>query len=73
MSDAAITPARPYPPARTGWFLVAMLTVAYVFSFVDRYILGLLIEPIKEDLGLTDEQIGTLLNYLEQIFLHIMN
>ncbi|WP_394729236.1 MFS transporter [Altererythrobacter sp. GH1-8] len=50
--------AVPWPSARAGWTLVVLLTVAYVFSFVDRYILGLLIEPIKADLGLTDEQIG---------------
>lgn len=48
----------PWPSARAGWTLVILLTVAYIFSFVDRYILGLLIEPIKADLGLTDEQIG---------------
>lgn len=61
MSGAAPGSPKAYPPAATGWFLVAMLTLAYVFSFVDRYILGLLIEPIKEDLGLTDEQIGLIL------------
>ena len=44
-----------------GWLTVGLLTVAYVFSFVDRYVLGLLIEPIKADLGLTDTQIGLLL------------
>ena len=58
---AAAVPEKAYPPARAAWFLVAMLTLAYVFSFVDRYILGLLIEPIKADLGLTDEQIGLIL------------
>lgn len=52
---------KPYPKASTGWFLVAMLTLAYIFSFVDRYVLGLLIEPIKADLGLTDEQIGLIM------------
>ena len=36
------------------------MMVAYIFSFVDRYILGLLIEPIKADLNLTDTQIGLL-------------
>ena len=41
--------------------MVILLTVAYVFSFVDRYILGLLVEPIKADLALTDTQIGLLL------------
>lgn len=44
-----------------AWFTVVLLTVAYVFSFVDRYILGLLVEPIKADLGLSDTQIGLLL------------
>lgn len=52
---------KPYPKASTAWFLVIMLTLAYVFSFVDRYILGLLIEPIKDDLGFTDEQIGLIM------------
>lgn len=50
-----------WPASRTAWTMVALLTVAYVLSFVDRYILGLLIEPIKADLGLTDEQLGYLI------------
>ena len=40
------------PPAGSlayGWLTVGLLTIAYVFSFVDRYVLGLLIEPIKAD------------------------
>lgn len=53
--------AKSYPRPAVAWFLVAMLTLAYVFSFVDRYILGLLIEPIKADLGLSDEQIGLIM------------
>ena len=48
--------------------MVILLTVAYVFSFVDRYILGLLIEPIKADLGLSDTQIGLLLGPAFAIF-----
>lgn len=53
---------KPYPSAATGWFLVVMLTIAYIFSFVDRYILGLLVEPIKEEFSLSDIQIGYLLS-----------
>ena len=41
--------------------MVILLTIAYVFSFVDRGILGLLIEPIKADIHLTDEQLGYLI------------
>lgn len=57
-----------YPPARAGWVLVGLLTLAYVFSFIDRYILGLLIEPIKADLGLSDAQIGWVLGPAFAIF-----
>lgn len=54
MSEAA----KPYPSPAAGWFLVVMLTLAYILSYIDRSILGLLIQPIKADLGLSDEQIG---------------
>jgi MFS family permease len=45
-----------------------MLTVAYVFSYVDRYVLGLLIQPIKADLGLSDEAIGWLIGPAFAVF-----
>ena len=54
--------------ATSGWITVAFLTIAYLFSFIDRWILGLLIEPIKADLGLTDTQIGLLLGPAFAIF-----
>lgn len=50
-----------YPSSRAAWTLTILLTIAYVLSFVDRYILGLLVEPIKADLGLSDEQMGYLI------------
>lgn len=58
----------PWPSSRTGWFTVIMLTIAYVFSFVDRYILGLLIEPIKADLDLTDAQISLVVGAAFAVF-----
>ncbi|WOE75393.1 MFS transporter [Alterisphingorhabdus coralli] len=58
----------PYPSAAAGWFIVVMLTIAYIFSFVDRYILGLLIEPIKAEFGLTDSSIGWLLSAFTLIY-----
>jgi MFS family permease len=57
-----------YPSSQYAWYMVILLTVAYVFSFVDRYILGLLIEPIKADLQLSDTQIGLLLGPAFAIF-----
>jgi MFS family permease len=43
-----------------NWYVVAVLTVCYTLSFVDRTILGLLVAPIKRDLALSDQQIGLL-------------
>ncbi len=57
-----------YPSTGYAWYTVAVLTIAYVFSWVDRYILSLLIEPIKADLGLSDTQIGLLLGFAFALF-----
>jgi len=57
-----------YPSSRYAWYMVVLLTIAYIFSFVDRYILGLLIEPIKADLQISDTQIGLLLGPAFAIF-----
>ncbi|MFR0713967.1 spinster family MFS transporter [Enterobacterales bacterium BD_CKDN230030183-1A_HGKHYDSX7] len=42
------------------WYVVILCMVAYIFSFVDRQILALMIEPIKADLQLTDTQFSLL-------------
>ena len=40
--------------------MTSLLLVAFVLSFVDRQVLNLLVEPIKEDLDLTDIEISFL-------------
>jgi len=40
--------------------VLAMLLLVYTFNFLDRQILGILVQPIKADLGLTDTQLGAL-------------
>jgi len=50
-----------YPSPSRAWYLVTLLTVAYVFSFVDKYLPALLVEPIKHDLDASDTQMGLLL------------
>jgi len=37
-----------------------LLTIVYAFNFIDRQILVILQEPIKQDMGLTDAQLGLL-------------
>jgi len=74
MSDASATaPAGPatdsdYPSPLVAWAVVAVLFVAYIFSFIDRMIIGLLVEPLKADLGLTDTQVSLLQGFAFAIF-----
>jgi len=48
------------PGPRAAWYATVVLTLAYTFSFVDRQVLNLLVEPIKQDLGLSDTSISFL-------------
>lgn len=43
-----------------AWYVVILCMVAYIFSFVDRQILALLIEPIRADLEISDTQFSLL-------------
>ncbi|MCM8731498.1 spinster family MFS transporter [Hephaestia sp. GCM10023244] len=51
------TPLRA-PPSRR--LVLAMLLLVYTFNFLDRQLLGILAQPIKADLGLSDAQFGAI-------------
>ncbi len=53
-------PHKPWPAPREAWYAVFVLMVAYLFSYVDRQILSMLVGPIRADLGLTDTQVTLL-------------
>ncbi len=59
-TTSTATPAVPYPSSAQSWYLVYTLLFFYIFSFIDRQIISLLVEPIKRDLQVTDTQIGLL-------------
>ena len=44
-----------------SWWMVAVLFFLYVFSWLDRLILSMLVGPIKQDLLLSDFQISLIL------------
>ncbi|MDP3747384.1 MAG: MFS transporter [Phenylobacterium sp.] len=56
----ATAAAAPVVGGAYAWYVVAVLVVAYTFSFLDRQILSLLVEPMKRDLSLSDTQISLL-------------
>jgi sugar phosphate permease len=41
-----------------GGRVLAILLLAYIFNFLDRQIVSILKIPLKEDLGLSDTQLG---------------
>jgi predicted MFS family arabinose efflux permease len=49
-------------------FVLAMLTLVYVFNFIDRQLLVILQESIKEELHLSDTQLGMLSGFTFAIF-----
>ncbi len=49
-----------WPSAIEVWVVTLLLLVAFTFSFVDRQVLNLLVEPIRIDLQVSDTQISFL-------------
>lgn len=62
----------PYPNQIYAWYVVAVLVVAYTFSFIDRQILSLLVGPIKRDLVISDTQMSLLQGLAFAIFYTLM-
>ncbi len=62
----------PQTNLRKSWYVVSILTLAYVSSFIDRQILSLLVEPIKRDLQISDTQISLLMGLSFGIFYTIL-
>jgi MFS family permease len=57
-----------YPPSVYAWYVVGVLTVAYIFSFIDRQILSLMVGPIQKDLGIGDKQMSLLMGFTFAVF-----
>lgn len=50
------------------WYVVGVLTAVYASSQVDRQIMGMLLEPIKLELGASDTQMGFLIGLTFAVF-----
>lgn len=57
-------------PARLGyaWYVVGVLTLVYVFSYIDRQILTMLVRPLRRDLGISDTQMSVLMGFSFAMF-----
>lgn len=52
-------PEPAYPPVY-AWLVVALFLACHVFSYIDRQVISLLVQPMKASMGLSDTQIGLL-------------
>jgi MFS family permease len=61
-----------YPPTGYAWLVVGILMFAYIFAFIDRTILTLLVTPIRRDLHITDTGISLLHGLAFAVFYTMM-
>ena len=67
-APVASAASEPYPPIGYAWYVVGVLMVVYVFSFIDRQILSLLVAPIRRDLDISDTQMSLLMGFSFALF-----
>ena len=66
--DTAVQKDPPYPSRAYAWYVVVLLTLAYAISLLDRWILSLLVEPVKAHFGVSDTQMGLLMGFWFAVF-----
>lgn len=58
----------PYASTRSSYYALVVLTIVYSFNFIDRQLLAILQESIKEELLLSDSQLGLLTGFAFALF-----
>lgn len=64
--------AQAWPDERYAWYVVAVLHVAALLSYIDRLVLSLLVEPVKRDLQISDTEIALVTGTAFAVFYGIM-
>ncbi len=57
----SLTGTNAQPSLKYAWYVVGLLTLANISSFLDRQILALLVAPIKRDMHLSDTKVSLLM------------
>ena len=73
-SSAGAEPREPpWPNQAYAWYVVSILFICSIFSFLDRQVIALMVDDIKLDLGLNDFEIGLLQGPPFGIFYAVMS
>ncbi|MDE0991264.1 MAG: MFS transporter, partial [Pseudomonadales bacterium] len=57
---------------RYRYFVLSVLLIAYVFSFIDRQLMTILLEPIKAEFGASDTAMGFLSGFAFALFYAVL-
>lgn len=72
MKTDDLIPETEFPRPLYAWYTVGVLFVAYVTSFLDRSILTLLVDPIRNSLDISDLQLSVLHGFAFAMFYVIL-
>lgn len=50
-------------PRGYAWYVAALLSAGHLLSFVDRFVMSLVLEPIRRQMALSDTQLGLLVGF----------
>lgn len=70
--SSANSSAAAYPPVGYACYVVFILFLAYTVSSIDRQILTLMIDPVREDLDLSDVQISLLQGFAFSVLFSVV-
>lgn len=62
----------PYLKSTYRWYVLAILTLVYTFNFIDRQVLVIVQEQIRDELGLMDWQLGLLSGFVFAVFYSVL-
>jgi MFS family permease len=62
-STGSVAATEPWPSPARAWYAVFVLALGLMVTYLDRGILSLLVEPIKQDLHINDTQISLLIGF----------
>lgn len=68
MHTVATDPIQTKTSTARAWYTLAVLILIMVFNQLDRYVMAVLVQPIKRDLALSDTQIGILTGFAFSAF-----
>jgi len=60
MATIAEAPARPIPSLGVRWYVLIVMCVVYAISIADRYVVSTVLDPIRQELHLTDSGVALL-------------